>query len=1025
MGKSARNQQYSTIRIHHTISRQIRRIRCLYTLALVSTGVAVAFIVLYAVKEQQSSRRKECLQSNCVQVAAGVISRMNTTTNPCEDFYQYSCGGWLDKTAIPDSKTRYSIFSEVSSRNREIIKLEISKIMSGQKNSSNVWPVDQNVWPVDQNVWPVDQNVWPVDQNVWPVDQNVWPVDQNVWPVDQNVWPVDQNVWPVDQNVWPVDQIGIRISRCEGVLEELLITCFGHLYCVRWFVQQNAFLDQWRVVGSPDLLKRSSNVASKSLYVFGPLCPQWRTVENVWPVDQNVWPVDQNVWPVDQNVWPVDQNVWPVDQNVWPVDQNVWPVDQNVWPVDQNVWPVDQNVWPVDQIGIRISRCEGVLEELLITCFGHLYCVRWFVQQNAFLDQWRVVGSPDLLKRSSNVASKSLYVFGPLCPQWRTVESMSIRNAVDYYSSCLDKKSIEARGDQPLKDVIKQYNSWPVTDMNFTAGNWNWTDTFIRVHKYLAMAPVFNMYVGSDLKNSSVNVITLDQSGLGISREAYLRNTTYHKKVSSAYRTLMRKLVTLLGANKNGTLLMDKVYEFEKRLANITLPTEQARQYNKNYQKMKLKDFANKTGIPLDWLKNWLDWAFLETGHRISENEEVVTYSLDYIRDSYKLFKEEDPFVQSSYIMWKVVFSLGSVLLGKYKEAYNDYYSTIYGTTAEDPRWETCISSTTSAFGFALGRLFVDKAFIGSAKTMAEEMIQGIRKSFMENIDTLSWMDDATKKAAKEKAVAIIQNIGYPDFVVKDSDLDKYYQGLVVRKGNFFANIVSRRKFNNIRNYVKFGKPVDKSLWAMTPAQVNAYYSPTENKIVFPAGILQTPFYDHRAPRALNYGAIGVVVGHEITHGFDDQGKTFNKDGNSENWWTQKSEQGFKNQAKCLVDQYSKYSMYGKNLNGNQTLGENIADNGGSKAAFKAYQEWVKANGEEKRLPGIDLSPEQLFFVGFAQVWCSKYRESAAISQIENGVHSISKFRIIGTLHNSDDFARVFKCPSKSFMNPSTKCSVW
>ncbi|XP_065061388.1 endothelin-converting enzyme 2-like isoform X2 [Rhopilema esculentum] len=739
MGKSARNQQYSTIRIHHTISRQIRRIRCLYTLALVSTGVAVAFIVLYAVKEQQSSRRKECLQSNCVQVAAGVISRMNTTTNPCEDFYQYSCGGWLDKTAIPDSKTRYSIFSEVSSRNREIIKLEISKIMSGQKNSS----------------------------------------------------------------------------------------------------------------------------------------------------------------------------------------------------------------------------------------------------------------------------------------------SMSIRNAVDYYSSCLDKKSIEARGDQPLKDVIKQYNSWPVTDMNFTAGNWNWTDTFIRVHKYLAMAPVFNMYVGSDLKNSSVNVITLDQSGLGISREAYLRNTTYHKKVSSAYRTLMRKLVTLLGANKNGTLLMDKVYEFEKRLANITLPTEQARQYNKNYQKMKLKDFANKTGIPLDWLKNWLDWAFLETGHRISENEEVVTYSLDYIRDSYKLFKEEDPFVQSSYIMWKVVFSLGSVLLGKYKEAYNDYYSTIYGTTAEDPRWETCISSTTSAFGFALGRLFVDKAFIGSAKTMAEEMIQGIRKSFMENIDTLSWMDDATKKAAKEKAVAIIQNIGYPDFVVKDSDLDKYYQGLVVRKGNFFANIVSRRKFNNIRNYVKFGKPVDKSLWAMTPAQVNAYYSPTENKIVFPAGILQTPFYDHRAPRALNYGAIGVVVGHEITHGFDDQGKTFNKDGNSENWWTQKSEQGFKNQAKCLVDQYSKYSMYGKNLNGNQTLGENIADNGGSKAAFKAYQEWVKANGEEKRLPGIDLSPEQLFFVGFAQVWCSKYRESAAISQIENGVHSISKFRIIGTLHNSDDFARVFKCPSKSFMNPSTKCSVW
>lgn len=605
------------------------------------------------------------------------------------------------------------------------------------------------------------------------------------------------------------------------------------------------------------------------------------------------------------------------------------------------------------------------------------------------------------------------------------VSSKAIKDAVKYYSACLNTKSIEKRYDQPLKSLIRNYGSWPVTDKNFSVSNWNWSDSFMKTHKFLALTPIFNMYVSDDLKNSSNNVIVVNQGGLGISREAYLKNSSYHTKVRNAYRVLMKKIVVLLGANKTGEALMDKVFDFEKKLANMSMPLEQARQYNKNYQKLKLKDFANQTNIPVWWLKSWFNWAFNDTGYVVTDNEDIITYSKDYIKRSYELFNSTNPIVQSSYIMWKVVHTFSSLLLGKYKEAYNEYYTAIQGTTAEERRWEICLSSTSSSFGFALGRIFVDKSFRASAKTMADEMIKGIRKTFIENIDTLTWMDLKTKMAAKDKAKAIIENIGYPKFITTDEDLDKYYRGLIVRKDMYFENVLSRRRFNNLGNYEKLGKKVDKSVWAMIPSQVNAYYSPTENKIVFPAGILQPPFYDHRAPRALNYGAIGVVVGHEITHGFDDQGKNFNKDGNSQNWWTAKSEQGFKDQTKCLVDQYSKYSLYNRFLNGNQTLGENIADNGGSKAAFKAYQEWVKLHGVEKKLPGIDLTPEQLFFVGFGQVWCSKYRESAAISQIENGVHSISKFRVIGTLHNSKEFAEVFKCPKSSYMNRETKCSVW
>eukprot|EP00794_Sanderia_malayensis_P015175 gene15175-16734_t len=607
----------------------------------------------------------------------------------------------------------------------------------------------------------------------------------------------------------------------------------------------------------------------------------------------------------------------------------------------------------------------------------------------------------------------------------KNISSLAIQNAVKFYQACMNKKVIEKRYDQPLKDLIKKYNSWPVTNSSFDATSWNWTDTFTRFHKYLSLAPIFNMYVGDDIKNSTQNAIIFSQSGLGIQREAYLVNSTFHTKYSQAYRKLMKTIVTLLGANETGTNIMDQVYEFEKKLANITLPVAVARQYNTLYTKLSLKDFANQTEIPLAWLKGWLNSAFRESNFVAKDSDMVITYAKDYIKNAYKLFHQESKSVQSAYIMWKGVHSMAGTLLGKYKAAYNDFVSTVFGTSDEDPRWEKCMSSTSSSFGFALGRLFVDTTFQTSAKTMADEMITAIRNVFIENIDTLDWMDGVTKVAAKEKARAIIENIGYPSFIKNDTQLDKYYAGLIVQSNKYFENILSRRSFYNLRNYAKVGKPVDKTEWGMVPAQVNAYYSPTENKIVFPAGILQSPFYDFRAPRAVNYGAIGVVVGHEITHGFDDQGKNFNKDGNSFNWWTKKSEQGFKKNSECLINQYSKYTMYGKNLNGNQTLGENIADNGGLKAAFKAYRKWVQKFSEETTLPGLDLTPEQLFFVGFAQVWCSKYRESGAIQQIETGVHTVSKYRVIGTLHNSKEFAEVFKCPQQSYMNAPTKCSVW
>lgn len=349
------------------------------------------------------------------------------------------------------------------------------------------------------------------------------------------------------------------------------------------------------------------------------------------------------------------------------------------------------------------------------------------------------------------------------------------------------------------------------------------------------------------------------------------------------------------------------------------------------------------------------------------------------------------------------------------------------GTTDDDPRWQECLNVAYGYLGMPFSLLYVDETFEGESKKSAEEMIHDIREVFLTNLENLDWMDEETKRKAKEKALAVRENIGYPDSLRNKTALALDFKGFDVKKDQYFKNIVRANEFYNLKRYANLGKPVDKDRWAMLPATVNAYYSATENKIVFPAGILQKPFYDHRFPKALNYAGIGVVVGHEITHGFDNSGRLFNKDGNLADWWSNKSIEAFKNKAKCLEDQYSNYTFHSLNLNGEQTLAENIADNAGIKQAFQAYQNWKRRRGRpEPYLPGMkDFTNEQIFFLGFAQIWCLKSRPSAVERLVTFSSHSPGKFRVIGSLSNFDEFAKAYKCPKGSQMNPEKKCSVW
>ncbi|XP_020601107.1 endothelin-converting enzyme homolog [Orbicella faveolata] len=611
-------------------------------------------------------------------------------------------------------------------------------------------------------------------------------------------------------------------------------------------------------------------------------------------------------------------------------------------------------------------------------------------------------------------------------------DNEAVTKGFDMFDSCMDEDKIESLGAQPLLDLIKDYGSWNITDGNWTDEKWTFVETFVKIHKYLSIAPLFNMYVSADLKDSTKNVIVLDQSGIAISQEGFLKNTSYHAKVRKAYKKLMVDVAKLLVDRPDTETLMMEIYDFEESLAKTFIPREQRRDTNKIYKKMRLDQFIKFTGLEagssnID-LMDFLKRMFNETGYKITGDEMVVTFALDYFKNMSLIFKSASKRVIANYMMWHVVLRFSSHLNFKFREVFKNYRQAISGTTAEDPRWQDCLSVVDSSFGMAFGLLFVDETFEGESKKSAEEMIHDIRRVFLANLEKVEWMDEKTKQRAKDKAEAIRENIGYPEYLTNKTALAKMFKGFDVKKDQYFKNILQSYTYFNLKNYAKLGKPVDKERWSMTPPTVNAYYSSIDNKIAFPAGILQKPFYDHRYPKALNYGGIGMVVGHEITHGFDDNGRLFNKDGNLKKWWSNSSISAFKNKTQCLVDQYSKYVFHTKNifLNGKQTLGENIADNGGIKQAFQAYQNWKKRRGPEPPLPGMeDFTNEQIFFLGFAQIWCSKYRPETAMRQVDFGVHSPGMYRVIGPLSNFDEFAKAYRCPKGSPMNPEKKCAVW
>ncbi|XP_069466457.1 endothelin-converting enzyme 1 isoform X5 [Ambystoma mexicanum] len=600
------------------------------------------------------------------------------------------------------------------------------------------------------------------------------------------------------------------------------------------------------------------------------------------------------------------------------------------------------------------------------------------------------------------------------------VTSEAERKAQTYYLACMNETKIQEMGAQPLIDLLQKLGGWNIT------GPWekdNFQETLRLVTANSRTSPFFSAYVSADSKNSNSNVIQIDQSGLGLPSRDYYLNKTENEKVLNGYLDFMVQLGVLLGGQEDTTRQqMQQILDFETALANITIPQEKRRDEELIYHRINAGE--------LQALAPAIDWMpFLRTVFspvEINETEPVVVYAMEYLGQVSELINATDKNLLNNYMMWNVVRKVSSFLDQRFQDVEEKFLEVMYGTKKTClPRWKFCISDTDSNLGFALGALFVKATFADDSKSTAQEMIKEIRTAFEESLAGLVWMDDETRRAAKEKAEAIYDMIGYPKFIMDPKELDKVFSNYEVAPGLYFENVVQFYNFSARVTADQLRKAPNRDQWSMTPPTVNAYYSPTKNEIVFPAGILQAPFYTSSSPTALNFGGIGVVMGHELTHAFDDQGREYDKDGNMRPWWKNSSVEAFKKQTECMTKQYGDYKVNGESVNGKHTLGENIADNGGLKAAYRAYENWVTKNGDEKVLPSLELSNHQLFFVGFAQVWCSVRTPESSHEGLITDPHSPSRFRVIGTVSNSPEFSDHFKCPVGSPMNPVDKCEVW
>uniref|UniRef100_A0A6T6V272 Endothelin-converting enzyme 1 n=1 Tax=Amorphochlora amoebiformis TaxID=1561963 RepID=A0A6T6V272_9EUKA len=595
--------------------------------------------------------------------------------------------------------------------------------------------------------------------------------------------------------------------------------------------------------------------------------------------------------------------------------------------------------------------------------------------------------------------------------------------ANEYYHSCMDQNAINGRGVQPLLSLRDSLNlKFKPGSGCMTSDDYNTLAVDLaKLYKGAGVEGFFCFGVGADAKNSSSNIVGASQCGLSLDeRDYYVDKDPHTDKTLLALREYIHSTFTKVEGKEPDATLADGIIDFETSLATIMMDKISLRDPQKTYNKMDSSQLeAKMPKFPLSLFLNKL-----YDGKPVNK---VDVSTPEYFDKLSTLLEKTPKTTVYNFLSWKL-FSAHMSHLDAASFAISFKFSQALSGVEKAPRREEiCVGRTEGALPDHISRMFVDHKFSEGSKKFAEKMIENIRKAFIKNLDTITWMDKETKLAAKNKALKIKDKIAYPAKIHDDNFLTTHYQTIETDPEKYFENHMSAVKFSVKEECDKLGKPVDKEEWGMTSSTVNAYYDPSKNEIVFPAGILQLPFFQSDYHKAFNYGGIGVVMGHELTHGFDDQGAKYDETGNLKSWWKNSTMQRFEEKTSCLVNQYSEFTIaYNKgqeHVNGKLTLGENIADNGGFHLSYNAYKNDEGSNPDEKlSYSGQGFTAKQIFFLSFAQVWCAKSREAALHRQVMGDPHSPAFARVNGAVANSEIFDEAFDCQRQSNRK---RCHVW
>ncbi|MEZ5056410.1 MAG: M13 family metallopeptidase [Saprospiraceae bacterium] len=573
----------------------------------------------------------------------------------------------------------------------------------------------------------------------------------------------------------------------------------------------------------------------------------------------------------------------------------------------------------------------------------------------------------------------------------------------DLYYSAMDSVTINKLGFDAIKEEYNKLDEIKsIEDI---------THTIAQYQKWGLSTP-FYFFVNPDPKNSKIYAAQMWQGGTSLpSRSYYLDENPRFEKIREAYLEHISNMFKLAGLDEEKAKSnASTVFEMEKRFASAQRTPVQNRNPEKNYNKMTLEDLSKMT-FNIDWKD------YLET-RGATQADYIIVNQPEFIAMFDRMLGDFSPEEWATWFKWKMISNTSDYMSEEFvNEDFNFFQKTLRGIEEINPRWKRMQRVVDGNLGEPLGKLFVAKTFPPEAKERMVVMIENLRSAFRIRIKNLDWMSEETKQEALKKLDAINYKIGYPDEW-------RDYTGLEISRDDLIGNLRAINAFDNDYQLNRIGKEVDPNEWGMSPPTVNAYYSPTRNEIVFPAGILQPPFFDFYADDALNYGAIGAVIGHEITHGFDDQGSQYDAEGNLKMWWTKEDREKFDALAQKVVEQYDSYTVLDSvHVNGQLTLGENIADLGGVAMGYDALQLHMKETGRPGKIDGF--TPEQRFFMGFARIWRAKYRDEVLLERIKTDPHSPGIHCCNGTLSNTPAFHEAFKVKDGEEMKKKEVVRIW